>query len=248
MRVTREDAFDAQPLRNAAGDLTFVCDARLDNREEIAAALGLAAETLAGLADSALLFEAFQAWGDRCAERLVGDFTFAAWDGASRILTLARDHMGQRHVFFHAGDGFFAFATDRKGLWALPDVPRRLPIEMVKTVLVKGMALNYDQAIDVDPPDGLGAVPGGAVLTVSAEGAISARRYWTPHAAPEHVGRDEDYYVDMYRRLPVRSLRLAAANLSRPHVFPPSIQAGRGTRDTGSRSAPGTCRTLMCGL
>ena len=34
--------------------------------------------------------------------------------------------MGQRHVFFHKGDGVFAFATEIKGLWALPDVPRAL--------------------------------------------------------------------------------------------------------------------------
>ena len=34
--------------------------------------------------------------------------------------------MGQRHVFYTQGDGFFAFASEIKGLWALPQVPRIL--------------------------------------------------------------------------------------------------------------------------
>src|SRR6185437_9548229 len=50
----------------------------------------------------------------------VGDFVFVVWDAEARTLTVARDHMGQRHLFYHEGEGFFAFATEMKGLWALP--------------------------------------------------------------------------------------------------------------------------------
>lgn len=197
MRVTQEDAFDAQPLRDLAAGLTFVSDARIDNREEIAAALSIGADALRDMPDSALLFAAYKKWGADCVEHLIGDFVFAVWDAGKKTLTLARDHMGQRHVFYHKGDGFFAFAAEIKGLWALPQVPR--------TLLEKRMAQHYlfDVPDDIGGThyEGIRGIPGGTVLTVAADGAITSRRYWEPHADPTHEGRDEAYYIETYRKV-----------------------------------------------
>jgi asparagine synthase (glutamine-hydrolysing) len=41
MRVTREDSFEAQPLLDRECGLILVADCRLDNREQLAAALDL---------------------------------------------------------------------------------------------------------------------------------------------------------------------------------------------------------------
>ena len=45
------------------------------------------------------------------------------------------------------------------------------------------------------------AVRGGAILTLSADGDVKTRRYWEPHAAPDHLGKDEAYYIAAYRRV-----------------------------------------------
>jgi asparagine synthase (glutamine-hydrolysing) len=124
MRITAEDSFDAQPVHDRDAGLTLVADARLDNREELAGALAIDAAQLRELPDSALLLKAYRRWGTDCVEHLIGDFVFAVWDAPERKLVLGRDHMGQRHVFFHRGQDFFAFASEPKGLWALPDVPQ----------------------------------------------------------------------------------------------------------------------------
>jgi asparagine synthase (glutamine-hydrolysing) len=195
MRITREDAFDAQPLHDS--DLALVADLRLDNREELAAALSINLSVLSNMPDSAILLAAYKKWGAGCVERLVGDFAFAVWDGTKKTLTLARDHMGQRHVFYHQGDGFFAFAAEIKGLWALPRVPRTL----LEARLAQ--ALLFDEPTDIGATDyhGISAIPGGTVLTVAADGAITSRRYWEPHADPAHEGRDEAYYIATYRKV-----------------------------------------------
>jgi asparagine synthetase B (glutamine-hydrolysing) len=39
------------------------------------------------------------------------------------------------------------------------------------------------------------------VLTVDADGAITPRRYWEPHADPAHQARDEAYYIETYRKV-----------------------------------------------
>ncbi len=195
LRVTHEDAFDSQPA--VADDIAVVADVRLDNREELARALDIGETSLARLADSALIAAAYKHWGEDCAAHLLGDFAFAIWDGRLQKLTLARDHMGNRSIRYHRGAGFFAFASQAKGLWALADVPRRIDEFQL------GRRLTFDFR---GPPgrtlfEGIDALAGGTVLTVSADGTMRSNRYWTPASDPTHLGRDEAYYVETYRKI-----------------------------------------------
>lgn len=195
MRVNREDWYEAQPIRDGA--ITLVADLRLDNREALAAALGIGEAALRDMPDSVLLLAAYREWGADCADRLLGDFVFAIWDGASRTLTLARDHMGQRGVFFHHGEGLFVFASEPKALWAVEGVPRRLSEDAIGRRLL----FPVDHTLGATLYEGIEILPGGHVLTLTADGARALRAYWQPRAAPEHLGRDEAYYVDAYRRV-----------------------------------------------
>jgi asparagine synthase (glutamine-hydrolysing) len=173
----------------------LVADLRLDNRDELAAALAIGGN-LSDVPDSTLLLAAYKKWGDNCVEQLVGDFVFAVWDARKQSLTLARDHMGQRHLFYHKGEGFFAFATEIKGLWALPRVPRTL----LEANLAGAMLFDEPADVGATVYEGIRGLLGGIVLTVSSDGAIASRRYWEPHADPAHMGRDEAYYVETYRK------------------------------------------------
>src|SRR5580658_7495768 len=119
MRVNREDLFEAQPIRDREAGLMVAADCRIDNREELAEQFGIGAAALRDLPDSALVLRAYKEWGEDCAGHLLGDFAFAVWDAGAGKFVLGRDHMGQRNVFYHAGDNFFAFATEIKALWAL---------------------------------------------------------------------------------------------------------------------------------
>ena len=208
--VTREDRFDAQPLSDAGG-VILVADIRLDNREALAAALQMTGP-LNETPDSAFLLAAYRRWGAACAEQLIGDFAFAIWDARRRTLLLARDHMGQRHLFYHRGADLFAFATEIKGLWGLPEVPRALSeIGIARRLLVDAG----------DEPggtlfDGIEALPGGTTLTVAADGAVTRRRYWTPHAAEAHLGRDEAYYRQAYRDVLAEAVACRLRRATRP--------------------------------
>lgn len=218
MRVTQEDRFDDQPLHDS--DLMLVADLRLDNRQELAEAMAISPSSLSVMADSALLFAAYKKWGADCAERLVGDFAFAAWDFRKRTLTLARDHMGQRNLYYHQGDGFFAFASEIKGLWALPEIPRTLLEQRI------AQALLFDERPVTGGTgyEGIRYIPGGTLLTVDASSEIALRRYWEPRAEPAHLGRDEAYYVETYRRV----LAEAVACRLRRAIAPAGLLNGGG--------------------
>lgn len=193
MRVNREDIHEAQPI--IARDAMLVADLRLDNREELAAALGIAGADLAMLPDSEVLLAAWRRWGDDCARHLLGDFAFAIWDRAKGTLLLGRDHMGQRVIHYHLGDGFLAFATELAGLFAADDVPRQLNEDELARRLLMSTERTEGELIYAH----INVLPGGTSLALTPYGHVAVDRYWEPHADPEHIGREDAYYLAVYR-------------------------------------------------
>jgi asparagine synthase (glutamine-hydrolysing) len=213
MRVNQEDIFEAQPIRDRESGLTLAADCRIDNREELAERFGIGATELRDMPDSALVLRAYKTWGEDCAAHLLGDFAFAVWDPRAGRLVLGRDHMGQRNVFYHEGENFFAFATELRGLWALADVPRHL--------LDDEIARYFHRQRDTAAAGstfyaGIYGLPGGTVLTAAADGAVELRRYWEPHADPAHEGRDEGYYVEKYRTILTEAVACRLRRLTGP--------------------------------
>lgn len=124
--TTPESLLEHLPLVNQTGDLILTADARIDNRDELIAALGLMDRPAEKIADSQLILSAYEKWGDRCPEQLLGDFAFAIWDGRRQVLFCARDHMGVKPFYYYASGRAFIFATEIKALLCLPEVPRQL--------------------------------------------------------------------------------------------------------------------------
>lgn len=124
LRTTPEDAADAQPLEDADSGCVVLFDGRLDNRAELADALGLARAAIDGMADSALALRACLRWDTSAPARMDGDFALAMWQPRQGRLWLARSPLGRRPLFWYKQAAFFAFATMPKALLAIPGVPR----------------------------------------------------------------------------------------------------------------------------
>ena len=191
-RLLPEDAFDRQPLVGGGGRFTLVADLRIDNRGEIAAALGVDRATLAAWSDAALLLAAWERWQEACLERLVGDFAFALWDSKRRALCLARDFAGSRPLHFHASPRLLAFARMPAGLHALPEIGRAPDLDFAARAIGAGL-----------PPQsgswfaGIDRVRPGHLLTCTAGGA-SQRRWWKPPEATVSLA-DGDAYAEALR-------------------------------------------------
>ena len=74
-----------------------------------------------GHSDTEVLLAAVSAWGLAGAlERCNGMFAFALWDRAERTLSLARDRLGEKPLYFGWNRGAFLFASELKALAAWP--------------------------------------------------------------------------------------------------------------------------------
>lgn len=171
--IYRRDRLERQPV--TAGHLTVVADARLIDADAIATALGIAPEARRQTADSALITAAWQRWGEQALDRLDGEFCFAVWDAASRRLTLARDPLGTRPLYYAHWSHGLAFSTSLAGLLRLPWVDLSLDEHAIADYL--GAVATEDAST---PYRGIRRLPPGSVLTWT--NATSARprlrRYW----------------------------------------------------------------------
>ena len=188
MRMTPEDRFDRQPWRGASGAI-ITADLRLDNRDEVLARLGMTPQHAMAWPDSRVLLVAWEKFGDGLWATLRGPFAVAIWNQRDRALTLARDHLGLNVVMFHKSERFFAFATMPKGLFAVPDIPRDLSEEKMADFLV----LNHADHNTTFYRDIFRVLP-AHLMTVTADGATTQRRYWSlADIRPIRLASDQAY-------------------------------------------------------
>lgn len=173
-RLLPEDRFDRQPLTGGGGRWTLVADARLDDRDGVARALGIAAGEARSQCDAALLLAAWERWQDRCFDEVAGDYAFALWDRETRRLVLARDALGGRPLHYHEGLGFVAFASMPKGLHALPGIPYAPDLERNAEFLAL-----MPEAGPRSFFAGISRVEPGHMVVLSREG-VAVRRHWEP--------------------------------------------------------------------
>jgi asparagine synthase (glutamine-hydrolysing) len=119
---TPQSLTEKLPYHNFAAALTITADARIDNRDELYAKLQIPAADRLAIPDSLLILKAYEKFGESCPKHLIGDFAFAIWDERKQKLFCARDQMGVKPFFYYADDQFFAFASEKKGIMAIPGV------------------------------------------------------------------------------------------------------------------------------
>ena len=168
-----------------AGGLVVVADARLDEPDEIARAIG---KGDCGGSSAALVAAACGVWRDRAAERLNGSFAYAMWDETRRELTLARDGLGTRALFYVEHGAHLFFATALQTLLALPDVSHEiddLVLAQIMTIEKQNTERTLYRHIKRVPPGG----------TVTVRGTTTrVARYWTvDDIADVRLPSDDDY-------------------------------------------------------
>ena len=219
---TPEDRLDCQPMTMRRGGSVFLAAGRIDNRAELAGALGMATGELDRTGDAALMRCAWERWGQAGLPRLLGDFAFACWDGEAHRLVLARDAMGAVPLFYHHSAHFIAFATDYPGLLAVPEVPRDLD----EIALGHFLILNHSQA-ERTFYAGISRVPSGG-CAIFENGRPRVDEYWKPSFGKARHNIDPTEAIEEARRL----LDAAVAARLRS-IEPVAAQASGGLDSSG---------------
>jgi len=112
-----------QPMVSASGRYVIVLNGEIYNHASLRSVMeeGGIAPPWRGHSDTETLLAGVDAWGIEAAiEKTVGMFAFAIWDQKEGLLTLARDRLGEKPLYYGWNRGVFLFASELKALLAYP--------------------------------------------------------------------------------------------------------------------------------
>lgn len=162
-----------QPAFGEERRVVLVYNGEIFNHRDLRTELG--GHHFADHCDTEAVLHAHEEWGLDAPRRLRGMFAYAAWDRRDKTLTLARDHVGIKPLYYaHLPSGDLLFASDLRALLVEPDVDRTIDEESLGAYL----GLRYVPA----PRTILRGVkklePGCALQW--RDGALEHHRWWTP--------------------------------------------------------------------
>jgi asparagine synthase (glutamine-hydrolysing) len=169
-------AHGQQPMSDAAGRRTVVCNGEIYNFQELRAAwsdypFGTHSDTEAVLASPGL----------SVAAPLRGMFGFARYDHETRTLVLGRDRFGKKPLFYAERGGRLYFGSELKALLAVMPRTEADPIALTQYLILGYIPGNRT------PWKGVSRLPPGHELFWSPAGKAEVRRYWqlpTPDDRP----------------------------------------------------------------
>jgi len=110
-----------QPMVSPSGRRVIVFNGEIYNHAELRSQLEGNGPAFRGRSDTEVLLAAIERWGvDAALRRCVGMFALAVWDRTNRCLTLARDRIGEKPLYFGQVNGVLLFGSELKSLAAHP--------------------------------------------------------------------------------------------------------------------------------
>ena len=173
-----------QPLCNEDGTVWLVYNGEVYNFPDLRGELVAAGHAVRTRADSECLVHLYEDRGEALVEVLRGMFAFAIWDARRSVLTLGRDRLGQKPLFYlhDSGRGLFAFASELKALVEIPGLDRSVSAEALDHYLTFQYVPH--------PLCILRAVrklsPAHTLTYRPALGRVELRRYWRPEFQQDH--------------------------------------------------------------
>jgi asparagine synthase (glutamine-hydrolysing) len=182
-----------QPMLYADGRFALTFNGEIYNYRELRRELKALGHVFGTDTDTEVLLAAFAEWGAECLPRLNGMFAFAIWDERERTLTLARDRLGIKPLYYaqtEAGDAFL-FASEAKAILASGLVKAALDIEGLNQYLTF-----------LWTPDpftlfrGIRKLPPAHVLTLREGQDVRISEWWDVSFDEIEEGRSEEWWRD----------------------------------------------------
>jgi asparagine synthase (glutamine-hydrolysing) len=167
----------AQPMLSACGRHAVAFNGEIYNFRQLRAQLENEGVAFRGRSDTEVLVEGIARWGlEATLERIDGMFAFAAWNRSKRELSLARDRLGEKPLYYGMFGASLVFGSELKAILAA-GFGKPLVNRDALTLLLRHNYIPEPFSIYQD----VFKLPAGGFLThkEGARALSSPRRYWS---------------------------------------------------------------------
>jgi asparagine synthase (glutamine-hydrolysing) len=195
--TTKESRRETQPHVSESG-VVITWDGRLDNRAELIHCLR---DVLTiGATDVSIVAAAYEQWGTNCFAKLVGDWALSIWDAKSCSLTLAKDPIGARHLYYSIDSDHITWSTILDPLVLFAGKSFTLSEEYIAGWF------SFFPATHLTPYIGVNAVPPSSSVVIRA-GKHTASKYWDFDPSIRIRYRADAEYEEHFRTVFAESVR-----------------------------------------
>ena len=161
-----------QPFLSEDGRYIMVYNGEIYNYKEFYPDLKRYGFDIKTTSDTEVLMKLFQIHGLKMLNRLNGMFAFAIWDKLEKKLTLVRDRMGVKPLYYSFYNETFYFASEQKALFTA-GVPLKMAHEGLEEYIfnrfVAGENTLYQNVKKVLP---------GHIMTIHEGGKTTTKKWW----------------------------------------------------------------------
>lgn len=185
-----------QPMISGDGRYVITFGGEIYNYLDLREELQSKGHIFKSQSDTEVLLAAFTEWGKECLPRLNGMFAFAVWDNRERTLTLARDHVGIKPLYYANlpaqgnTSGAFIFSSEIKAILATGLIQPELDPAALHQFLTFLWAPDPNTLFK-----GIKTLPPAHVLTFKA-GDIVVNEWWDISFDEIEEGRDEAWWQE----------------------------------------------------
>jgi asparagine synthase (glutamine-hydrolysing) len=185
-----------QPITNEDRSIWIVFNGEIYNYHQLRSDLEGLGHHFQSKSDTEVIIHLYEEIGEQCVTKLRGMFAFAIWDEKRKKLFLARDHLGQKPLYYSMeGDGNFLFASEIKSILAINKQSNKIDFESVH---------NYLSLRFIPAPHtmlcGINKLPPAHYLVVE-NGDIRIERYWVLDFNNKAQLSETDFIEEINERL-----------------------------------------------
>ncbi|MHC1713760.1 MAG: asparagine synthase (glutamine-hydrolyzing) [Solidesulfovibrio sp.] len=164
-----------QPMASADGGTTIVFNGEIYNHADIRRELEREGVTFRGGSDTEVAVNAVAVFGLEAAlSRFRGMFALALWDARRRCLTLCRDRVGVKPLYYALDGRRLLFGSELRALLAHPAMRPSIDAGSLAGHLTAGFFTGSDTAFSE-----IRKLTPGTWLRIGPDGAATSHRYWS---------------------------------------------------------------------